>query len=244
MTIPCFVISLKGSPRRSVIAAALNKLGISFQFFDAIDGRALPPDVLAYIHESSLSPPEIGCALSHMAIYKRMVSLDIDRAVILEDDAIVGERLKEIIANADMIPERADIINFFSADGYVWKRPSFKFLNFRLHKASGGISHAVGYFIRSRAARILIEANPKITKHADWPRGHGRLNFFLAMPFVVHHDPEAPSYLQDDRLAKEARRDVDVKTTRATSASDRLMKKLRRLHRKLLPHRFIELRTD
>jgi len=63
-----FVISLKDLQySRKKIESQMKKLGLNFEFFDAIDGRkGLPKKYEKYINrKNSLSDAEYGCALSH-----------------------------------------------------------------------------------------------------------------------------------------------------------------------------------
>lgn len=75
---PIFIISLKNSSRREIIAKHLRSLNLDFEFFDAVYGKELSEEELAKIdfdfypkeHHSpkSLTLGEIGCAISHMNI--------------------------------------------------------------------------------------------------------------------------------------------------------------------------------
>ena len=94
--IPCFVISLPdSSDRRQSISHTLNKLGISFEFLDAVDGRSgLDPTYESQVDRHAalrtwglLSDTEFACALSHINTYRRIVAEDIPYALVLEDDA-------------------------------------------------------------------------------------------------------------------------------------------------------------
>jgi glycosyl transferase family 25 len=244
----CFVISLKGSPRRQVIGPALHALGIPFEFFDAVNGRLLSPADIAASYDGGhrtnrqLSAPEIGCALSHMTLYRRIVAESIPAAIILEDDAIVGPRLRRFAERADDLPGDVDVVNFFAADGVVYRKSSFDVAGIACHRTSSSVSHAVGYYIRRHGADLFSQANSKITKHADWPVGFHRLAFFVTLPFVVDHDRGAPSTLAEDRrfAVIEARPGASNLPPLQT-VSERVKKKARRLHRSLFPGQFIDL---
>ncbi|MGL6175542.1 MAG: glycosyltransferase family 25 protein, partial [Vibrionaceae bacterium] len=48
--LPVFVISLtRSTDRRAMVERQMSRLGIIFEFFDAVDGKALPPDCLAKV---------------------------------------------------------------------------------------------------------------------------------------------------------------------------------------------------
>jgi glycosyl transferase family 25 len=99
--IPCFVINLeKDTQRRSAMQTRLAKLGITPEFFKAVDGRLMSPEALeghvnrieAQQEYGALSAAEIGTALSHIGIYQEMVQKHIPYAVILEDDVCLDEK--------------------------------------------------------------------------------------------------------------------------------------------------------
>jgi GR25 family glycosyltransferase involved in LPS biosynthesis len=106
-----FVISLrKSSDRRTHMTNLLNTLGVSFEFFDAFDGLALPSDAPAYDADAWLknngtpmTPGELGCAMSHRAIYERMVTDNIPEALILEDDVVIDPALVPILSDKSFI---------------------------------------------------------------------------------------------------------------------------------------------
>jgi glycosyl transferase family 25 len=94
--VPVVVISLaRSADRRAAMRDNLDRLGIAYTFFDAIDGRAMSADDLAaiaprpYVGQSSrpLSQGEIGCAASFRAVLIGFLD-GIDPFVcIAEDDA-------------------------------------------------------------------------------------------------------------------------------------------------------------
>jgi glycosyl transferase family 25 len=93
---PIHVISLKrATQRRAASKRALDAIGLPFAFFDAIEGSKLTGAEVAAVYDSErnareykrpLSLPEIGCYLSHYALWKRIADEKLDGAVILEDD--------------------------------------------------------------------------------------------------------------------------------------------------------------
>ncbi|MEO9473975.1 MAG: glycosyltransferase family 25 protein [Cyclobacteriaceae bacterium] len=106
MSIPIFVISLKDSEkRRRSIATSLNKIGVNFEFFDAVYGAGLEPQEIENLCDSEalrknprwLNRGAIGCSLSHYYLYKKIVDENIDGAIILEDDMMLDHRFLEVL---------------------------------------------------------------------------------------------------------------------------------------------------
>jgi glycosyl transferase family 25 len=71
------------------------RLGLRFEFFDAVEGAKLPPEKIAQVYDADgnarlykhpLSPPEIGCSLSHFALWQLIASGAEDGAFLFEDD--------------------------------------------------------------------------------------------------------------------------------------------------------------
>jgi GR25 family glycosyltransferase involved in LPS biosynthesis len=81
------------------MANHLGLLGIQFEFFDAIHGAALSQEERLRINPTqNMSSGALGCYLSHIEIYRRMVEDHIPIALILEDDAVVLREVKELLA--------------------------------------------------------------------------------------------------------------------------------------------------
>ena len=100
-----FVISLKdASERRKFMKDQLETLGIEFDFLDAFYGADYYNDEKYFAREPSLKyekrlmkPGEIGCALSHQAIYRKMVDENIPYALIFEDDAVISPDILKVL---------------------------------------------------------------------------------------------------------------------------------------------------
>src|SRR5579872_7122667 len=93
-----FVISLKtATQRRNAIAKGLGAAGVEFSFYDAIDGRAMDiGNLKSYRREKrlakyglDLTPGELGACLSHYGVISDAFRSSTQRALFLEDDAII-----------------------------------------------------------------------------------------------------------------------------------------------------------
>lgn len=100
-TIPVYVISLGRSiERREAIVRHLNSLGIQFEVVEAVDGATLNDDqVTAMTCEASksLHRGTIGCYMSHISVYEKMVSKNQPLALILEDDARLSPKAVQLL---------------------------------------------------------------------------------------------------------------------------------------------------
>lgn len=100
MNFQCFLINLnKDTERYAFMDAQLQSLGLRYQRVEAVYGKeyldgSVKTDVrydktLSDKHNKlgrSLTPGEIGCAISHHNVYKKIIDNGIDFALILEDD--------------------------------------------------------------------------------------------------------------------------------------------------------------
>ena len=94
-----FIINLKESTdRRQYMINEMKKTNLEYEFFDAVNGRNIRNIDEIYLREDSLKKirkiltyGEIGCAMSHLLIYKKMIDENIEQALILEDDIIVTQ---------------------------------------------------------------------------------------------------------------------------------------------------------
>ena len=96
-----FLINLdREKARLSATDAQLKRLRIDYERIPAVYGKTLPADVL---HDAvdhfrwwcaigwPVSPGQIGCAMSHYAIYRRMMYENIPVACVFEDDVLLAK---------------------------------------------------------------------------------------------------------------------------------------------------------
>jgi collagen beta-1,O-galactosyltransferase len=94
-----FMINLKRRPERRVkMEMTLRELGIDYTYREAVDGKKLSIEILAEkgiklmpeyedpYHKRPMKMGEVGCFLSHYAIWQRMVEKDLQEVLVLEDD--------------------------------------------------------------------------------------------------------------------------------------------------------------
>lgn len=167
--IPAFVISLpKDKERREHLETQLRKLSIPYAITEAVYGKALSAEELAASYDPEkaiwrfnreLSKGEIGCALSHMNIYRKMVAEDIPHALVLEDDAnLLDDQLPATLSNlARHYPASLPVAVLLShAKRYDENTEDRLDNQHRLYEAYRGVC-AHGYFITKAAAQMMVE---------------------------------------------------------------------------------------
>ena len=105
---PIYVINLERSQdRRARITHQLEKLGLQYTLFSAVDGKSLSEEELSRDYDPittlavmgrQLSLGEIGCSLSHIGVYRDLIESKAPYALILEDDAELAETLPKALA--------------------------------------------------------------------------------------------------------------------------------------------------
>jgi glycosyl transferase family 25 len=109
------VINLDRSPLRlEKIAGQLDRLGLVWQRLPAADGknldltdtRLLDLDGFRRLHGKMPLVGELGCYLSHVWCMERLLSTENEYALIVEDDALLGDDLPTVLS--DLIANQAD----------------------------------------------------------------------------------------------------------------------------------------
>lgn len=104
-----FVISLKKAKNRRIhISNMMKKYGIDFEFFDAFDADfSIPPNIPHFAETLIKTNPvrfnkgAVACTYSHYGVYRHIVENNIEKACILEDDALLTSNFfDEIVESA------------------------------------------------------------------------------------------------------------------------------------------------
>lgn len=133
-----YVISLADClERREHIGSTLTRKGVKFTFINAVDGRSKAFGDTEWNRLFSLSnrfmptsrelkSAEVGCALSHNSIYKKMIQDNVSTALILEDD--VDMTLPKVISDIsdDILKVEWDLLYFGVKNNRAVESNSFK----------------------------------------------------------------------------------------------------------------------
>lgn len=184
--IPVFVISLQRCPeRREYTQRKLNGLGIPFQFIEAVDGDLLSgrnfkaETARAYFKSESrfLLKGEIGCALSHLGIYRRMLDENIETACVLEDDNDYCPEFKDMLKLDDLGPSDWDILRlghwtcrlpFIPREAWTVGRRKLPIKDFTIGRPIELALGSYAYLIRKSAAEVLLRYGYPVRMPADF----------------------------------------------------------------------------
>lgn len=213
----CFVINLPSdSARRLVISTQLESLSIPFSVFNATNGKQLSKEDLARDYDRDraiekshdLTLGEIGCALSHLGVYREMVERNIPHALVLEDDAKLSDTVPDILRRLQTLytsdTPMVVLLNYVEK----YKKLGMKKLGGSHHvvETYGGTPNAHGYFITLAAAKSLTENLYPIWLVADsWERFREEkfIRFKAVVPYCIGLTEYAKaSNLTPDRVVR------------------------------------------
>ena len=99
--IPIFVINLDRSPDRlAAVTDTFHRANLPFQRWAAIDGACIPEPLRRYFSDQyPLTPGEVGCYASHIAIWEHMARSGMPVALVCEDDIDVPPHLASTLAD-------------------------------------------------------------------------------------------------------------------------------------------------
>jgi len=198
------------------MTARLQKVGITPEFFPAVDGYQLDiANLPAYDRErrlryfaKDLKAGEIGCLLSHRAIYEKMLKEGIESAVVLEDDVFLEDDFKTVLTDIMAAPLQWDLIRFVG-HGKVFENGYRTLANlqhgYSITRIPTSPSGAYAYLLKRAAAARLLSMMQKnwvpvdITHARAWET---RLKTLFIHPSPVTPDLEGPSTIGDERFER------------------------------------------
>jgi glycosyl transferase family 25 len=214
ITIPIFVINLKKDvDKRKHMEDLCKQHNLECQFVDAVYGKDLDNDAIVKIYnpdealsfyKRELTRGEIGCALSHLNIYKIMIENQIKQAIIFEDDIHINNGFLSVIQSIDTFPNDWELILL----GHLFKKNSI-YLRYKQQINSENYimrfcdvalgTHA--YLINLKGALKLVNHLNSIKQPIDHFTGDEKyINLYGVMPQIVEVDKVL---LQDSNIAAE-----------------------------------------
>ena len=133
------------------------------------------------------TPGQIGCTLSHHAVYRRMIDENIPAALVFEDDVLLSPAFPAALtaANAFLDTDRRQV--FLFSDGT--QTPLSGDGNAFVRARNGDCSEA--YLITLPAARELLRVNsPMVVMLDSWTRftARGHIELYRATPATATQD--------------------------------------------------------
>lgn len=224
LDIPIYVVNMPSSAdRREAVSAQCRVMGITPTFVQAVVGRELPKETLAQVVNQeafmaqfgrAMGAGEIGCALSHIGIYRTMTSYGVPYAVVLEDDVVISTDfvrvVKECLAFADnhhcdivlLGHYYQDVPQSIKSPLSVWGRQSLGgdyVLGRLVHHGYG--TH--GYVLSLQGATKLLEATRTLDRPIDHYTSDNTLfDIWALQPTVVNVNHAFGSLIETERNNK------------------------------------------
>lgn len=172
-----YVINLARRPdRMAAMASQLERLGLSYERFDAVDARTADPvELSAPFAENGamaeLTPGDKACTTSHMRLWRKIAVAAETHAIILEDDVRLSDGARNFLATADWIPPAAGLIKlerFGDPDQVtVIGRPGVPTLDREVAPLLSRHPGSGGYVISREKAALLAALTDKIDLPID-----------------------------------------------------------------------------
>lgn len=163
------VINLQASiDRRRTMEAHLCELGLSPTFFDAIDGRKLSEEDVATVYDNeraktthwgALTRGEIGCALSHRAVWENLIASGDRGWLVLEDDAVLAADVPSWLRQLPGLVQDGDVVPFVHTNKMPYRFNRQKLGDRWLVYVNQGFYRATAYYVTPLAARRLLLAS-------------------------------------------------------------------------------------
>ncbi|MCG9584104.1 glycosyltransferase family 25 protein [Vibrio tubiashii] len=210
-----YVISLRRSTeRRASIVQQFKSAGLNFEFFDAVDGRAVPPHPLFrnynYLKRLWLtsgkmpSKGELGVYGSHYLLWQKCIESN-EPIVVMEDDAVLQNSMPEYIG---LISEKIKKYGFLRLEPKAYKG--------ELHKKEVGLNYTISfmtanfdglrcYAISPQAAKRLVDNSTRWCMPVDNYVGSIYLHkvpSYIFQPSVVENTESFETTIQLDEEKK------------------------------------------
>lgn len=168
------LISLPDShERRTAATAQFAETGLTFEFFDGINGATATSPLFESTNENLYllnsgrlpSAGEIGCHASHRAIWEYCVELN-EPIIVLEDDAKIEKNFSRA---ADQVSKLIDEYGFIRLQ-HLRDAPKVKVADageFKLYYCKKYPHGAVGYAINPKTAKAFVLHSKTLTAPAD-----------------------------------------------------------------------------
>ena len=181
----------KSVDRMEKIGSQLNRLNISYERFSAIDGKSLT-DIDEEAHwicgNLLCNYGMVGCALSHIQIWKDFLKSKDDFICVMEDDIKISAEFPEFLKNINKIYSEIgfDMISLYcsgvcsgeqiSVGEYSFVRPKFPL---------GAVCYVLS---RTGAEKIITKLDNKIMYHIDFVLAFDML--FNSLNYNILIDPK------------------------------------------------------
>ena len=159
------VINLASADERmKVVTNHLNDLGITFERFNAVNGRELANDVAGYSKwryalytAKKKNPGELGCYFSHIEALKHFIESGKEYGLILEDDVNFPVEIKEVLKSALDINLKWDVLRLSSSKKQFLLGKKNILGEYQIGYNLLPLKNTAAYVVNLNAAKVLVE---------------------------------------------------------------------------------------
>lgn len=207
-----FVINMERSTeRRKYILDECKRHNLEPILFKAIDGNALSEQQLNEMtldyEINGLTKGEIGCSLSHIGVYRKIVDENINLALILEDDVILNDNISDAINEISVFNDSTDkpFVYFLpKVKSYVENR-KIKLPSITLYDTWDDGWDACGYIINYKAAKRLSNYLYPVRFQADeWRyfKYATNIKIYCVVPALVCRNHSNSTMVEREQMLK------------------------------------------
>ena len=203
----------KSVDRLAKVKKNMDSLNLKFNRFSAVYGKKLDNNTIknnvTEFGKTILSNYSmIGCAMSHINLWKQLVNSDSKAYLILEDDAILTNESVEIIKKIEIILDKysIDILNLFCTDiGSLFVQKSFTIDNYKFNKSVFPLI-TTAYIITKEGSNKLLNKINKISYHIDFQIAsinlfYADLNYYNSVkPLILNNHEDSTLGNNSDSL--------------------------------------------
>ena len=214
-----FVICLESEKdREQTISNHLTDLGLNFEILPAVDGRKIKDlaevgyseSVAVEILGRPMGKGEVGCYLSHLTIWKKMVEENISKTIVLESDALLTDESLKTLRALENYQPTPELVMLYYRECYpsIWGQLSITEKT-KLVRFSNKSSCTTAYMLSLAGAEKLMKHSLPIHLPVDdYMTGKyidKNLSTFAAFPRCFHttdvaHDTSTIRLELEDRF--------------------------------------------
>jgi len=205
-----WVINLdKSKNRLNKIEKNMGLLNLPFNRFSAVYGKELDDitienNVTTLCKQILCNYSIIGCAMSHINLWKQLANSNSEAYLILEDDAILTDSSVNIIKKIEnKIDEYSiDIVNLYCNDlGNIFSENIFTIDKYNFKKSVFPLLFTA-YIITKKGAKKILEKINKISYHIDFEIA--RINLFDNLNYYASEIPLVLNNNDDTTIGKKS----------------------------------------
>jgi glycosyl transferase family 25 len=172
------VISLVSAEERR--AAFTEQAQLARSPWRFVDAATTPTPLIRYSESRAvrrfgraLSRGEIGCFVSHYAVWKSLLASTDQQRLVLEDDVIVDWNTIDRLLELDLGSMGLDLVRLYATHPFQHRPAIHHFLGPHTHlvRVQGMFLGAQGYFLSRAAAERLLRLATSIEMPVDWLMG-------------------------------------------------------------------------